>query len=376
MRLSDFIRQNQEAITIQWVEFAKTASPASRHMTVVELKDHIKEILSFIAHDIESPQTEKQQVTKSYGEGPKEGLDNDSAAETHAVLRLEDGFDIDQMVSEYRALRASIIKLWRTEHNDVSHQDMEDIIRFNEAVDQTIAESVRRYTKRIDHSRNMFLGILGHDLRNPIGAASMCGQLMIAKGTLDSKMTILAAQVIDSTARANIIINDLLDFTRAGVGSGLTVSKELADMGIIAQRLVDEMVAISKGRKINLDMKGDMQGEWDVSRIEQVFSNLIGNALQYSFEGTPIAVIIDGTDKNDIKIMVHNQGIPIPTDKMTRIFDALTRATTEGEERIGSTNLGLGLYITKEIVIAHQGTIKVTSSQTEGTIFTVILPRA
>lgn len=376
MRLSDFIRQNQEAITIQWVEFAKTASPASRHMTVIELKDHIKEILSFIAHDIESPQTEKQQVTKSYGEGPKEGLDNDSAAETHAVLRLEDGFDIDQMVSEYRALRASIIKLWRTEHNDVSHQDMEDILRFNEAVDQTIAESVRRYTKRIDHSRNMFLGILGHDLRNPIGAASMCGQLMIAKGTLDSKMTILAAQVIDSTARANIIINDLLDFTRAGVGSGLTVSKELADMGIIAQRLVDEMVAISKGRKINLDMKGDMQGEWDVSRIEQVFSNLIGNALQYSFEGTPIAVIIDGTDKNDIKIMVHNQGIPIPTDKMTRIFDALTRATTEGEERIGSTNLGLGLYITKEIVIAHQGTIKVTSSQTEGTIFTVILPRA
>jgi signal transduction histidine kinase len=218
---------------------------------------------------------------------------------------LEDGFDIDQMVSEYRALRASIIKLWRAEHNNVSHQDMEDIIRFNEAVDQTIAESVRRYIKRIDHSRNMFLGILGHDLRNPIGAASMCGQLMIAKGTLDPKMRILAAQVIDSTARANIIINDLLDFTRSGVGSGLTVSKELADMGIIAQRLVDEMVAISKGRKIDLDMKGDMQGEWDVARIEQVFSNLIGNALQYSFEGTPIALIIDGTEKNDIKIMVH-----------------------------------------------------------------------
>jgi hypothetical protein len=77
MRLSDFIHQNQEVITLQWVEFAKTASPASRHMTVVELKDHIKEILSFIAHDIESPQTERQQVTKSYGEGPKEGLDND-----------------------------------------------------------------------------------------------------------------------------------------------------------------------------------------------------------------------------------------------------------------------------------------------------------
>lgn len=375
MRLSDFIRHHQEAITIQWIEFAKTASPASRHMTVAELRDHIHEILTFIATDIETSQTETEQVIKSHGDSPQENAAGDSAAETHALLRLEDGFDIDQMVSEYRALRASIIKLWRSENETVTNQDMEDIIRFNEAVDQTIAESVKRYTKRIDHSRNMFLGILGHDLSNPIGAASMCGQLMIAKGTLDPKMRILAAQIIDSTARANIIISDLLDFTRAGIGSGLSVVKVAADMGIIAQRLVDEMISLSHQREISLDMMGDMEGEWDVARIGQVFSNLIGNALQYSFDGTPIHIIVDGTDKNEVKILFKNEGVPIPADKMARIFDALTRATSDGEERVGSTNLGLGLYITKEIVNSHHGKITVTSSKESGTIFTVTLPR-
>lgn len=375
MRLSQFIRHNQEAITIQWIEFAKTASPASRHMTVAEMRDHINEILTFIANDIETPQTEKQQIIKSHGDKPEEHSDEDSAAETHAILRLEDGFDIDQMVSEYRALRASIIKLWRAENENVSTQDMEDIIRFNEAVDQTIAESVSRYTKRIDHSRNMFLGILGHDLTNPIGAASMCGQIMIAKGTLDPKMRILAAQIIDSTARANIIISDLLDFTRAGIGSGLNVVKVKDDMRQTAQRLVDEMLALSRNREINLNIKGITSGEWDVARIGQLFSNLIGNALQYSYEGTPINITVDGTDRDEIKLMFQNEGIPIPSDKMARIFDALTRATSEGEERIGATNLGLGLYITREIVTSHKGNISVTSSKEGGTTFTVALPR-
>ncbi len=376
MRLSDFIRQGQEEIANEWIEFAKTVTPASDDMTYSELRDHIKEILQFIANDIEKHQTATQQVIKSHGDGPKEGGNHDSAAEIHAVLRLSDGFDIDQMVSEYRALRASVVKLWGAQNETIASEDLKDLIRFNEALDQAIAESISRYTKRIDHSRNMFLSILGHDLKNPIGAASMCGQLMIAKGTLDPKMRILAAQVIDSTARANIIINDLLDFTRAGIGPGLLVVKSPADMGVIAQQLVDEMVAISKHRDINLETTGNMQGEWDSSRLGQLFSNLIGNALQYSFEGTPITITIDGGEtSNDIKIKVHNQGKPIPADKVGRIFDALTRATTEGEERIGSTNLGLGLYITKEIVVAHKGTIAVTSSEKEGTVFTVTLPR-
>ena len=182
--------------------------------------------------------------------------------------------------------------------------------------------------------------------------------------------------MIDSTARANIIISDLLDFTRAGLGDGLTVLKVPTNMGLIAQRLANEMIAVSNNREINLDVIGNMEGEWDEARIGQLFSNLIGNALQYSFADSPINLMVDGMQKDMIFISVQNQGNPIPNDKLGRIFDALTRATSEGEERIGSTNLGLGLYITKEIVISHGGTIEVTSSAEKGTIFIVALPRS
>ena len=357
-----------------WTNFARTISPASNAMTLLELRDHIREILNFIADDLESAQTAAEQVAKSHGESPKEGGPNDTAAETHAALRLADGFDMDQMVSEYRALRASVIKLWTADTPSIETADLTDLIRFNEAMDQAIAESIRSYTTRIDHSRNMFLGILGHDLRNPIGAASMAAQVMIAKGGLDPKSRILAAQIIESTSRASLIITDLLDLTRAGLGSGLTVTRVPMDMATLGTQIVGEMKALNNNREITLDITGDTQGEWDRTRIGQVFSNLLGNAVQYSFSDTPITVTITGL-ADEVQISVHNQGDPIPKDKIGRIFEALTRATGEGEEQAGSTNLGMGLYITNKIVASHEGTISVTSSEDEGTEFTVKLPR-
>lgn len=375
MRLSEFIRNNQGPIVNEWVHFARTVTPASDDMTVVELRDHIKEILMFIANNLEAPQTDLEQEKKSKGNGPEENGAEDSAAETHAVLRLADGFDIDQMVSEYRALRASVVKLWSKENLAATHQDIEDLIRFNEALDQAIAEFISRYTKIIDHSRNMFLSILGHDLRNPIGAASLSAQLMVAKGVLDPKMRILAAQVIDSTARASIIVTDLLDLTRIGFGSGLTAIKASMDMGLIAQQLVDEMRVLNSGREINLKLSGDMECEFDKARIGQVFSNLICNAVQYSYNDTPITIAING-NADEIEVRVHNEGNPIPANKIALIFDALTRGTTEGEEQLGSTNLGLGLYITKKIVDLHGGHISVTSTESHGTTFLVKLPKS
>lgn len=374
MRLSDFIRKNNDSIIKEWIHFAKTITPASDDMTFLGLQDHIKEILIFIADDLESPQTDAEQLRKSHGDGPKDGGSQDSAAETHAALRLADGFDIDQMVSEYRALRASIVKLWGEKNDNITGQDLRDLNRFNEALDQAIAESIKRYTRKIDHSRNIFLGILGHDLRNPIGAASLSAQLMLARGSLEPKMRIMAAQIIDSMARATIIITDLLDLTRAGLGAGLTITRAKMDMGLVARQLVDEMGIIHPNREITLELLGGMQGEWDVARIGQVLSNLIDNAAQYSFTDTPIKVAIRGST-SEIEIAVHNEGDPIPTDKVVRIFDALTRGTTEGEEKIGSTNLGLGLYITKKIALSHGGSIGVISSEEKGTTFTVRLPR-
>ena len=126
-----------------------------------------------VSDDLESAQTPRERFDKSRGYGPKDGAFSESAAEIHAALRLADGFDIDQMVSEYRALRASVVKLWVANHPTLARTDIEDLTRLNESIDQAVTESVAHYTKTINNSRNVFLGVLGHDLRNPLGAVSM-----------------------------------------------------------------------------------------------------------------------------------------------------------------------------------------------------------
>ena len=375
IRLADFIRKNTEAIVLEWTDFAKTLAPASDGMSLLALRDHIVEILDFLAADLESAQTIREQILKSQGDGPKEGGIKHSAAEIHADLRLRDGFDIDQMVSEYRALRASVVKLWTAKHPNLTNTDFMDLNRFNEAIDQAMTESISHYTKKIDHSRNMFLGILGHDLRNPIGASLMSAQLMVELGEAGAKHTLLAGQIISSTMRANHILTDLLELTRAGFGSELPVAKQKMDMGLLARELTEEMQAFHPDRVIVLKTTGDMEGQWDKTRMGQIFSNLIGNAVQYSFKDTPIIVTLKGKPE-EIILLVHNEGTPIPADKIDKIFDSLTRATKEGEEDMYSTNLGLGLYITNKIITSHGGSIDVMSSDKGGTKFTVKLPRA
>jgi hypothetical protein len=200
--MADFIRHNHAAIVKEWIEFARTRSPAGDGMSKLALEDHVVDILKFVAADVESPQTRAEQVDKSHGLAQGDGPFRQSAAEIHSALRLADGFDIDQMVSEYRALRASVVKQWVAGHKSLASTDIEDLTRFNEAIDQAVAESVAHYTKTINHSRDLFLGILGHDL-NPIGAASMAARRMEQSGATDPKQAKLVSEIVRTTDDAH-----------------------------------------------------------------------------------------------------------------------------------------------------------------------------
>ena len=378
MRLAAFIRANMKPIAAEWETFARTLTPAAESMSPLALRDHIKEILAFIADDIETEQTDSEQVEKSRGE--KTPLVKRSAAEVHASLRHAGGFNMDQMVSEYRALRASVTKLWDAQLARATKTDISDLTRFNEAIDQALTESISDYIKRIDHSRNLFLGILSHDLRSPLGAARMSAQLTLRMGeaNLNPRQKMLIAQVVECSDRATEIVDHLLDLTRARLGSGIPVIKTLMDMGHVAKQLVDEMRTRYPDHRFTLSIGGDTKGEWDMPRIGQIFSNLLGNAVQYGFKHCPINVTLKG-EAEEIVLAIHNDGAPIPPDAIGRIFESLTRGGESAQDGSdaspGSINLGLGLYIVKEIVAAHEGTIGVTSNEKEGTIFTVRLPR-
>lgn len=343
-------------------------------MSKLALKDHIVDILKFVASDLESPQTPAEQVAKSHGEDEGDGSLRNSAAEIHAALRLSDGFDIDQMVSEYRALRASVVKQWVAHHNSLASTDVEDLARFNEAIDQAVTESVAHYTKTINDSRNLFLGILGHDLRNPIAAASMAAQWMERSRPTDPQHAKMVSELVRTTERANRIVDDLFDLTRSSFGTDIPIKKSQTDLAALCQSIADELRRIHERQPLIVTHDGDPTGHFDAARMGQVISNLMGNAIQYSDGSRPVTVTISGNALHTLRITIHNFGPPIPAESQKTIFQSWMRGQVQdtGEH----SHLGLGLYIAKLIVEAHGGEIAVASEEETGTSFTIQLPRA
>ena len=165
MRLAAFIRSNVELIATEWELFARTLLPEAEFSKSV-LRDGIADILAEIANDMDSSQSDAQQQEKSEGE-PRRDPHTDNSAERHALARVKMGLSARQVISEFRALRATVIRLWHSNTTERDELSVYDITRFNEAVDQALTEAAVRYTSEVEKSRELFLGILGHDLRNP-----------------------------------------------------------------------------------------------------------------------------------------------------------------------------------------------------------------
>ena len=375
MRLSDFIVANREQILVEWEAFARTCAPASGSMDIEALRDHAAEMLGVIAEDLNTPQSGHEQAEKSKGNDPAAPSAGKTAAEKHGAGRAESGFTTDQMVSEYRALRASVIRLWTKEQGQLKTGDLEDLTRFNEAIDQSLAESITRYTQDLDKSKDMFLAILGHDLRTPLGAVITSAKFMLETRELAEPHLTLTSRIVSSSTRMNQMVGALLDFTRSRLGGGIPIVRADMSMGKAVHDVVDELSTLHPECKIKIETRGSQRGKWDCPRITQVLTNLIGNALEHGSPRTPVVVNVLGDD-DEVTIAVHNQGPAIPTEQLDGIFSAMKRKDSADPATGGpSGNLGLGLYIADRIVNAHKGRIEVESSEERGTTFTVHLPR-
>jgi signal transduction histidine kinase len=172
------------------------------------------------------------------------------------------------------------------------------------------------------------------------------------------------------------MVGALLDFTRSRLGGGIPVVREEMNMGKVVHDVVDEISAAHPQRTIEIDARGEQQGEWDAARITQALTNLISNALEHGSRATPVTVETCG-DEREITIKVHNSGRAIAPGRLSGIFNPMKPREMTEETAAGGPhgNLGLGLYIAERIVHAHQGRIEVESSPDHGTTFTVHLPR-
>lgn len=175
-------------------------------MTDKALRDHAKQFLQAVAKDIESQQSGDQGSNKS------KGWQRDSAASQHGIIRQDDGFTMIQMVAEYRALRATVLRLWMPHVKQVPEETTTDMIRFNEAIDQAVAESTARYTEQAARTRDTFLAILGHDLRTPLTAMAMAGEFLTMPDVGTEKTAEVGDHVKRSAASMSAMVNDLLEY--------------------------------------------------------------------------------------------------------------------------------------------------------------------
>jgi signal transduction histidine kinase len=226
--------------------------------------------------------------------------------------------------------------------------------------------------RRTAQFQERFMAILGHDLRSPLSSMTM--GLTLLRRRPPSRQMVTIDRLTSTAARMSRMIDQLLDLTRSRLGTGIAIIPVPTDIGTVVMDVAEEARAAHPGRTLLVEMSGDLQGEWDPDRLAQVASNLVGNAMDHGTPDGPVTVTARG-EAWVVRLTVHNGGPAIPAVLKNVLFDPFRRGHDAGETS-RTSGLGLGLYITREIVVGHGGTIDVVSTDTEGSTFRVVLPRA
>ena len=374
MALSGFIRRQREALAMEWEQFAGRQMPAALGLSGGELRDSADELLDAIAADMEAGESDDDREKKSRGELPFSGAHITVCGRRHAETRLSQGFTLDQVVSEYRAMRVRVLRHWVAEEG-TAVEDVNGVVRFGESVDQCLSETIAWYGGQMATARELFLGVLGHDLRTPLGAVRTSADLLLRDQALSGRTTKIAVRIATSADRMAQMIDDLLDFTTTRLGNRLPLKTRQVALGPVLKESIEELRAAHPDADLRYDCEGDLTGAWDVGRIGQLLSNLVANAIQHGRPSRPVTVLARGQAEQVI-VTVHNEGPPIVKALQGKIFDPLMRGLIkEAEVRSRQSGIGLGLYICREIARAHGGEIGVSSSARRGTRFTVRFPR-
>ncbi|MBJ6982752.1 sensor histidine kinase [Luteimonas sp. MC1572] len=367
--LADFIEQRAETIVEQAITFARSID-VDTPLDSVTLRDHLPEIIQAIVSDLRTAQTRAEEIAKSEGNAPMQAGHSRSAAATHALHRAHSGFSISQLVAEYRAMRASVLRSWAAASDD-QFAAAGEITRFNEAIDEAIAESVSHYADEVERWRNIFLGVLGHDLRSPLTAIMLTSE-HIAGLAVDAPLAKAAQRLIRSGESMNQLLDKLLVYNRSQFGIGFEITKEDIDLAQACRDEIEQLQAAMPATRIHFDGPDTMRGLFDAGSIREALANLVVNARKYGAEEAEIRVVLR-EDGAHAALAVANAGDPIPRETLDLMFEPLRRGGVSGGE-LEQASLGLGLFIVSQIVKAHAGSIRAES--VDGTTtFNLQLPR-
>jgi signal transduction histidine kinase/ActR/RegA family two-component response regulator len=394
MRLAAFILANVEPILAEWEVFARSIWPGAA-TDPATLRDHAEAILLATASDMMSAQTATQRSDKSKGEGHA-GEDSDrvnAASQMHGSDRVDSGFDLGEVVAEYRALRASVLRLWRESAPPPDPRDLDELTRFNESIDQSLSKAVEGYAKRVEHDRaqltneqlartgaetanrakDIFLATLGHELRTPLNA--ILGWASILTGGCTREDLTEGIEVIRRNALAQAkLIDDVLDVSRI-ISGKLRLDITQCDLTAAINAALDSVRSAADAKGIALHAALDPSAcatSCDAIRIQQVVWNLLSNAIKFTQQGGRVSVTLS-RDRSTTRIAVRDNGQGISEEFLPYVFERFRQA--DGSTRRKFSGLGLGLSIVKHIVELHGGSVRAESAgEGRGSTFTVLLP--
>lgn len=344
MKLSRFIADNLGTTLVEWEMFARTLLPAATGMTKLALRGHAAPILQEAVKAIETPQSQKEQPEKSKGSKP---ADSESGASKHGIERHSEGFSLIQLVAEFRALRATVIRLWEPQITECDKSHLDDMLRFNEAIDQALADSVVAFAEQTVRTRNTFLGVLGHDLRAPLAAMSMAGDFLAATEAGRTRTAEIGRQMQRVTANMTGMVNDLLEYVRTQRGDSMPIVPKNENLENVWRAAIHDASAAHPDCPFELTVSGDLNGEFDDARLQQVITHLLTNAAQHRAKEHPMKLRVAG-EPELLTVQVKNMGPVIPSESLRLIFNPLVQFQGDAhEEQRPTTSLGLGLFIAR-----------------------------
>lgn len=365
VRLTHFLQESLDPILDEAVAFARTI-PALQQTDERTLRDHLPELLRVIAADIGASQTRGESIKKSQGNAA--AAFSETSAQTHGLMRARDGINIEQLVAEFRALRSSVLRLWADAHAPGSDA-IRDIMRFNEAIDQAVAESVQFYANERERWRQIFLGVVGHDLRSPLQAIAVTVEAMQRQAIAPESQTTVLAR---GAQRIKSLLDTLLEYSRVNLGLGMSLQREACDLATACKEEIELQRIAHPLALIEYEVSGETEGLFDKSRVREALANLVSNAIKHGAPGEPTVVRIEG-DSVCVRLFVENSG-DLPVGDAELLFEPLYQPS-DTQVRTDRTHLGLGLFIVRQIARAHGG--EIAGSSSGGRVcFILKLPRA
>lgn len=353
-RVSEFLRSKQKEICELWEDEVRRELPALRPLARPVLLDHLPEVLDGLADWIDGKTEHAERAFSRLAAG-------------HALQRLGYGVGLETLTREYSKVRVVLLRMLMAV--EPTPEAREEMVRLHEGMDRAINEAMHRYATRREEVRERFVAILGHDLRDPLSTVVISANMLAANPALKSEHRVVASRIVRACDRMQRMINDVLDFARGHLGTGIPANPTMNDMGEICRAAADEITGANPQREIVVDVSGDLRGAFDRDRVHQAITNLISNAIQHG-EGRVEIRAYESDDRHAVVTEVTSHGEVIPEELRERLFDPFAHGELAGPRR----GLGLGLFIVQQIAIAHGALCDVTSDE-NATTFSIRWPR-